>query len=106
MDANLNNLSKAKRMTAVDYMVSIVPVLLFGLFIDDGADFWMIGAVGVYVLFIAIGGCGGSLTTVYAKLTQSMKLQKPVAEYARFVGVGVLYYLLWCGFMVMFSLLV
>ncbi len=106
MDANLNNLSKAKRMTAVDYMVSIVPALLFGLFIDDGADFWMIGAVGVYVLFIAIGGCGGSLTTVYAKLTQSMKLQKPVAEYARFVGVGVLYYLLWCGFMVMFSLLV
>lgn len=106
MDANLNNLSKAKRMTAVDYMVSIVPALLFGLFIDDGADFWMIGAVGVYVLFIVIGGCGGSLTTVYAKLTQSMKLQKPVAEYARFVGVGVLYYLLWCGFMVMFSLLV
>ena len=58
MDANLNNLSKAKRMTAVDYMVSIVPALLFGLFIDDGADFWMIGAVGVYVLFIVIGGCG------------------------------------------------
>ena len=90
----------------VDYMASIVPALLFGLFIDDGADFWMIGAVGVYVLFIAIGGCGGSLTTVYAKLTQSMKLQKPMTENARFVGVGVLYYLLWCGFMVMFSLLV
>lgn len=50
-------------------MASIVPALLFGLFIDDGADFWMIGAVGVYVLFIAIGGCGFSLTTVYAKLT-------------------------------------
>lgn len=106
MNANLNKLSKAKRMTVVDYMASIVPALLFGLFIDDGADFWMFGAVGVYVLFIAIGGCGGSLTTVYAKLTQSMKLQKPMTEYARFVGVGVLYYLLWCGFMVMFSLLV
>lgn len=106
MNTNLNNSSKAKRMTVVDYMASIVPALLFGLFIDDGADFWMIGAVGVYVLFIAIGGCGGSLTTVYAKLTQSMKLQKPMTENARFVGVGVLYYLLWCGFMVMFSLLV
>ena len=106
MNANLNNPSKAKRMTVVDYMASIVPALLFGLFIDDGADFWMFGTVGVYVLFIAIGGCGFSLTTVYAKLTQSMKLQKPMTEYARFVGVGVLYYLLWCGFMVMFSLLV
>ncbi len=106
MNANLNNSSKAKRMTVVDYMASIVPALLFGLFIDDGADFWMFGAVGVYVLFIAIGGCGGSLTTVYAKLTQSMKLQKPMTKYACFVGVGVLYYLLWCGFMVMFSLLV
>lgn len=106
MEANGNKQSDIKKMTAVDYLASLVPALLFGRFIDDGEDFWLLGAVGVYVLFIAIGGCGFSLTTMYCKLTQNVKLQKPIAEYARFVAFWGLYYLLWCGFMVMFSLLV